>query len=119
MASWDIFRILIRAYKDSDLNSESFSDAIDEFSSDDTEKIYLALGLSKYIENLEFYNFSDVKALSDLDRDYVSALIIQLIQEYLAEHNYSAEWSNSLDGPNDDDDEIVWHTHCKKTWKFC
>jgi hypothetical protein len=37
----------------------------------------------------------------------------------LAEHNYSAEWSNSLDGPNDDDDDIVWHMHRKKTWKFC
>ena len=45
--------------KATDLDYEKFCDAVDEFSSDRYEQRKIALGLSQYVESLEYYNFSE------------------------------------------------------------
>ena len=97
MPAFDILRILIRKYKDDELDFEAFTDAVDEFSSEATTKYRLVEGLPKYVENLENYNFSDVKALDFEEKVELSEIISGYITEYLTSHGLSEEWDDALD----------------------
>jgi len=105
MSSFDILRILIKHYKQEDLDYEKFCDAVDEFSSDRYEQRKIALGLSQYVESLEYYNFSDMKKLSTNDRERLARSIIYYLNDYLADHPHSAEWNKNLDSGSEYEDE--------------
>lgn len=105
MASFDIFRILIKLHKEDELSYETFCDAIDEFSSDRFEQRKLASGLRRFIDGIEFYNFSDVKKLTSSERDLLSSSIADYLDEYLADHPETAEWNRNLDSGSEYDDE--------------
>ena len=104
MASFDILRILIRLFKEDDLDFETFCDSVDEFSSNPTEKYRLVGGLSKYANNLEFYNFTDLATLSAYGRDLLSSEIAEYVEQYLQENKLSEEWDSQLDGDVDFDE---------------
>lgn len=104
MASFDILRILIRLFKEDDLDFESFCDSVDEFSSNPTEKYRLVQGLSKYASNLEFYNFTDLATLSTYGRDLLSSEVAGYVEQYLQENKMSEEWDYHLDGDVDFDE---------------
>ena len=97
MASFDIFRILIRLFKEEDLDYETFCESVDEFSSNPTEKFRLVNGLAKYVNNLEFYNFTDLTTLSAYGRDLLSSEVSEYIQQYLQENKMSEEWDEEID----------------------
>lgn len=97
MSSFEILRKSIKLFKQEDLGIESFSEAVDEFSSDPNECYKLVIGLRKYTHNIEFYNFQDLKLL-DEDQRYVLAVTIQnLSEEYLSENGISSDWNESDD----------------------
>jgi len=98
VASFDIFRILIRLFKEDELDYESFCDSVDEFSSNPTEKYRLVDGLLKYVNNLDFYNFTDLSSLSAYGRDLLSSEVASHVQQYQAENKLSEEWDDNLDG---------------------
>ena len=98
MASFDIFRILIRLFKEEDLDYETFCDSVDEFSSHPTEKYRLVDGLSKYATNLDDYNFSDLTTLSAYGRELLSSEVTSFVQQYLQENKLSEEWDYRYDG---------------------
>ena len=98
MASFDVLRVLIKSFKEDELDYEVFCDAVDEFTSDATEKFRLVLGLRKYSENIEFYNFADLKSLSESERSKLSIYINDYIYEYSQDHGISDEWDDSIDG---------------------
>ena len=105
MASFDIFRILIRLFKEDELDYESFCDSVDEFSSNPTEKYRLVDGLFKYVNNLDFYNFTDLSTLSAYGRDLLSSEITSYAQQYLSENKLSEEWDDNLDGDVESDED--------------
>lgn len=105
MPSFDILRILIRRYKDDELDYESFSDAVDEFSSQATEKYRLVEGLPKFVENLENYNFSDMKALEYEEKLELAEIISRYITEYLTSNGLSEEWDEDLDGDHGSEED--------------
>ena len=97
MPTFDVLRILIKLFKDEELDYETFCDAVGEFSSDPNEKYKLVLGLVKYTENIEFYNFADIKLMTDDERTRLAIGITNFMQEYLREHGLSEEWDENLD----------------------
>jgi hypothetical protein len=105
LSSFDILRILIKHEKLDELSYETFTDAINEFSSDRYEQRKLALGLSQYLESIEYYNFSDVKKLSANDRERLARAINHYLIEYLDDHPHSGEWNKNLDGGSVYDDD--------------
>ena len=105
MSSFDIFRSLIKLFKEDELDYETFCDSVDEFSSDATYKHGLVRGLGKYIENLDFYNFQDVKLMNDKQRNLLARQASDYMHEYLLEHGLSEEWNDSLDGGIDADED--------------
>ena len=105
MASYDIFRNLIKLHKQDELDYETFCDAVDDFSSDRFEQRKLTLGLRKFIEGLEFYNFADVKKLTSVEREKLAGSIANYVDEYLADHPETAEWHKNLDSGSEYGDE--------------
>jgi hypothetical protein len=97
VSSFEILRILIKLYKSDELNYEEFCDCVDEFSSDPNEKYRLVRGLSKYTSNIEYYNFSDLKPLSDLEKSFLEGEIVNLCTEYMQDHGLSQDWDDSFD----------------------
>lgn len=97
MSSFEIFRILIKHYKDDSLGYETFSDAVNEFSSDPSEIYQYILGLKKYTNNIESYDFADLKLLGEEDREKMAFEISNLSQEYFREVGLGADWIDDLD----------------------
>ena len=107
MPSYDLLRILIKLYKSDGLDYESFTDSVNEFSSDAYELRNLVLGLNKYLESIEYHNFTDIKVLPFRKRDLFATQTLIYMEEYISHHAQAEDWNKNLDSETsfDDDDD--------------
>jgi len=97
MSSFEILRKSIKHFKQGDLGYETFSEVVGEFSSDPTERYTFVVGLRNYTDNIESYDFSDLKKLTEYERDVLAFTLLNLSEEYLTDNGMSPDWNDSID----------------------
>lgn len=81
--SYEMFRMLIKEYKNSELTFARFCEIAEEFGVDSSYQEFVVRGISKYLEGLPSNNNSDVKSLDFDEKSEMAEQIAMYIEEFL------------------------------------
>ncbi|CAN2187569.1 hypothetical protein MCEMRE196_00479 [Candidatus Nanopelagicaceae bacterium] len=82
--SYEVFRMLIRDYKNDELSYDKFCEIIDEFAVLSFDQERIVAGITKYIEALPSNNNSDVRILDFDEKSELSETIAKYVEDFLA-----------------------------------
>lgn len=83
--SYEMFRMLIKEYKNSDLTFARFCEIAEEFGVEYSYQAYVVNGISMYLEGLPSNNNSDVKSLDFDEKSELAEQIAMYINEFSPE----------------------------------
>lgn len=81
--SYEMFRMLIKEYKNSELTFARFCAIAEELGVESSYQEFVVRGISKYLEGLPSNNNSDVKSLDFDEKSEMAEQIAMYIEEFL------------------------------------
>jgi hypothetical protein len=83
--SYEMFRMLIKEYKNSELTFARFCEIAEEFGVESSYQVHVVNGISMYLEGLPSNNNSDVKSLDFDEKSELAEQIAMYINEFSPE----------------------------------
>ena len=99
--SYEMFRMLIKEYKNSDLTFARFCEIAEEFGVEYSYQVYVVNGISKYLEGLPSNNNNDVKSLDFDEKSELAEQIAMYVNEFLPADQGFRKSSRALSKPNE------------------
>jgi hypothetical protein len=81
--SYEIFRMLIKDYKNEELSYERFCEIVEEFAAESSDQERIVEGISKYIDTLPSNNNSDVRSLDFDEKSELAEVIAEYVRDFL------------------------------------